>query len=647
MEFQNFILDRFQEESIASVERNNSVLVSAPTGSGKTLIADYIIDKNLKEDLRIIYTAPIKALSNQKFKDFTEQYGEDKIGLITGDIVINPTAPVLIMTTEVYRNMAIVTDSILDTVSYCIMDEVHYISDEERGYIWEESIIFSPDHVRFLFLSATIPNADEFARWVESIKHHTVDVVKHHVRPVPLERKFYDPDLGITTLEKIRAHKELENYQRHKKSRRRHMRGRTPQPDFSYLIRELKNKEKLPCIYFVFSRAKTQDYAVTLSKKQNFLNLEEQRRVIAEAGSEFRKLSPDVLGLKSTHHIRQCIPRGIAFHNAGMLPDIKHIVEKLFADGLIKVLFATETFAVGINMPAKTVCFDSLWKYAGSGFRYLNSKEYFQISGRAGRRGIDKKGLSVSVINRQSAEFDKIAEFTSRDVLPLKSQFKLTYNTVLNMVNLHTPEENQQILTMNFYTFQRLKGVANRRVLGSIKARYTKLFRTLTKLGYIKDGMLTRIGLFSTRIFSNEIEVSQIFMGRLDYELDEYPILLLVASLVYEGRRGTRFFKKYNHKKTAQIMNVVSNHPVLKSGKWYKNMENMTAIVDPCFQYTAFIDILKNTNMTEGDLIRLFMRMLDTLDQVDKALEDDEMLRDKVKNCKYLIKTSLEGIHVF
>ena len=204
MKFQGLTLDKFQEDAIAGIDRKNSVLVSSPTGSGKTLIADYIIDKYLKIGKRVIYTAPIKALSNQKFKDFCEQYGEERIGLVTGDLVINPTGDVLIMTSEVYRNMAIINDSLLDSVKYCVMDEIHYISDEERGYIWEESIMFSPSHVRFLFLSATIPNSEEFASWVQSIKDHKVEVVKHHHRPVPLDRKFFDAELGITTLDKIK-----------------------------------------------------------------------------------------------------------------------------------------------------------------------------------------------------------------------------------------------------------------------------------------------------------------------------------------------------------------------------------------------------------------------------------------------------------
>ncbi|MFQ5976379.1 MAG: helicase-related protein, partial [Candidatus Hydrothermarchaeales archaeon] len=384
-----------------------------------------------------------------------------------------------------------------------------------------------------------------------------------------------------------------------------------------------------------------------LSKKQNFLTREEQQIVISKAGKEFRKVSKEIFALKSVQNLRRCLPRGIAFHNAGMLPDIKHIVEKLFAEGLIKVLFATETFAVGINMPAKTVCFDNMRKYTGKGFRLLNSKEYFQISGRAGRRGIDKKGLSVAILHRPSAELDKIAEFTSRDVLPLKSQFKLTYNTVLNMVHLHSPEENQRILRMNFYTFQKLQGRTDKRVLGSIKARNTKILKTLTKLGYIKDGKLTRIGLFATKIFSKELEISQIFAGWFNYDLDEYSILLLVAALTYEGRRGSRFYKTYHPKRTAQLLNVIQNHPVLKKGKWHQNLEKMSAIVEPCHRHKIFMDILKNTNMLEGDLIRLLMRVMDALEQIDNALDDDEILTGKVKNCKYLIRNSLEGIHVF
>ncbi|NQU78571.1 DEAD/DEAH box helicase [Candidatus Woesearchaeota archaeon] len=647
MEFQGFTLDRFQEESIEAVEKGNSVLVSSPTGSGKTLIADYIIDKYINMNKRVIYTAPIKALSNQKFKDFKEQYGEDKIGLITGDLVLNPEGQVLIMTTEVYRNMAIINDPVLDTVSYCIMDEIHFISDEERGYIWEESIMFSPAHIRFLFLSATIPNSDEFAAWVKKIKNHDVAVILHHKRPVPLERKFYDSELGITTLDMIGEKKNLDKYPDYGHARRgRHRSPRIAKPDYKELVRDIK--DKLPCIYFVFSRVKTQEYAVDLSRNQDFINPEERKEIIRISGEEFRKISKEVIKLKSVTDLRQCLPRGIAFHNAGMLPDIKHVVEKLFAAGLIKVLFATETFAVGINMPAKTVCFDSLRKYTGTGFRWLTSKEYFQISGRAGRRGIDKKGLSIAVIHRPSAELDKIGEFTSRDVLPLKSQFQLTYNTALNMIHRHNEEEIRQILMMNLFTFQMLKGKKDStRVLSSIKARFTKISKTLNRLSYVENGKLTRIGIFATKIFSNELEISQMFMGKFEQDLDEYTILLLIFALVYEPKRGTKLYNTYNVRKAQSITKSVYKNDVLKKGSWHNNLEAMTALVDPLYHQKHFIDVLKNTNMPEGDLIRLFMRVLDKLEQIDKALDYNEAQTSRVRNCKHLIKDSLSGIHIF
>ena len=203
MKFKNFILDPFQVDAVKSVDKGNSVVVSAATGTGKTLIADYIIDKFLKKNKRIIYTAPIKALSGQKYRDFKEEYGEHNIGIMTGDVVINPDAPVLIMTTEIYRNMLLSKDEIIDHVKYVVFDEIHFMNDIERGTIWEESIIFSPEHIRFLCLSATIPNAKEFATWIQHIKKHKVDVVKYDKRAVPLKHHVYDTKLGMTTIDDV------------------------------------------------------------------------------------------------------------------------------------------------------------------------------------------------------------------------------------------------------------------------------------------------------------------------------------------------------------------------------------------------------------------------------------------------------------
>ncbi|MBT4824597.1 DEAD/DEAH box helicase [Candidatus Woesearchaeota archaeon] len=648
MQFMNFTLDKFQEEAVNAIDKNKSVLVSAPTGSGKTLIADYAIDKALKGNKRIIYTAPIKALSNQKYKDFTEQYGADKIGLMTGDIVINTEAQVLIMTTEVYRNMAIIKDPMLDDVLYCIMDEIHFISDVERGHVWEESIIFSDNKTRFIFLSATIPNSVEFASWVGKIKKHKVEIIRYDHRPVPLKIVFYDTDLGITTLDKIKEQKKLDKYPRYGHSRKRQrFAQKIEPPNYVDVVQDLKHKDKLPCIFFVFSRKKTQDYAFKLAKKYNYLTEEEKKELSSIVSAEFIKISAEVASLNSTKTLRQCLGKGVAFHHAGLLPDVKHVVEKLFAKGLLKVLFATETFAVGINMPAKTVCFDGLRKYTGTGFRYLNSKEFFQISGRAGRRGMDKEGLSISLIHRRSADIEKIKEFTEKDILPLKSQFRISYNTVLNMINLHNEKEIEQILMKNFFTFQELgKRASGTYVLRQIKARYERLVRTLRKLGYTNKNGLTELGLFTSKIYSDELEVSQLFAADFDFKFDEYTILLAIGALVYEERKGTTFYNLFPSQKLSKLAIAIKNHPILKKGKWSKNINNMSAIVQPCFEQKSFITILKNTNMLEGDLIRIMMQMLDKLEQLERASMDHNFTA-LVRNSKYLVRESLKGIHIF
>ncbi len=647
MQFKNYKLDLFQEHAIHAVEQNQSVLVSAPTGSGKTLIADYIIDRDIKENKRVIYTAPIKALSNQKYRDFIEVYGEDAIGLITGDLVINSQAQVLIMTTEVYRNMAIIKDKTLDTVSYCIMDEIHYINDEERGYIWEESIIFSPEHIRFLFLSATIPNAAEFADWVGHVKHHKVDVIRHHKRPVPLDIKFYDSELGITTIEKIKEKKELDSYPKYRSPyEKQNKRGKLEIPEYTDLIKELYHEKKLPCIYFVFSRIKTEQYAAKLEKKAQLLSREEQQQMHDEVAKAFNSINAEVRTLKSTILLRNCLAKGIAFHHAGLLPDTKHIIEQLFGKGLVKVLFATETFAVGINMPAKTVCFDSLRKYTGVGFRYLTSKEYFQMAGRAGRRGIDTVGLAIALVARTQSDIKKITHLTKGDTMPIRSQFRLSYNTVLNMVNLHSRKEIEEILQMNFFTYQQRGAVTDEDPLQSIKSRYDNLVHTLEKLGYIEEHKLTKIGHFTTKIFSNEIEVSQLFAGDTNFHLDEYLMLLSLAALVYEEKRDITFYQIYPSKKVSQFIHQIRSHPILKQGEWHKNIEKMTGVIQLCYEQKKFITVLKNTNMLEGDLIRLLMQVLDKLEQIDRGHDDYERIAT-VRNAKQLIRSCLEGIHVF
>lgn len=637
IKFKEFTLDRFQIEAIQSIENNNSVVVSAATGTGKTLIADYIIDKHLKLGDKVIYTAPIKALSNQKFSDFKRQYGEDKVGILTGDVTINPEAPLKIMTTEIYRNMLLSNDPEALETAYVIFDEIHFLGDYERGTVWEESVIFAPEKTRFLCLSATIPNARQFANWIEYIKKHTVDVVTEKKRAVPLKHLFFDDEKGFATIEEIKEWKELDKIPKYQKSFRNKKKyfeelKRRKKQGTNELLYDLEAENKLPCIYFCFSRMLTQKKAEGLSKRKNYLSNEET----SEAGKIIREKVKDmdesIKTLETTRLLRQCLSKGIAFHHAGILPSLKGLVEKMFEAGLVKVLFATETFAVGINMPAKAVCFDSLEKFDGIQFRYLNSKEYFQLAGRAGRRGIDKVGYAISMIDRQFMDIKKVESITSSDSEPLESQFRLSYNTVLNMVRNHTEEEQKIILESSFYGYQQSGRQGSTRIINSFNKRKKKLM----KENYITNGLngqeLTEKGLFAMKIYTMELLTTELFCSSLTKKLTDEEILVLVGAMMYEERKNVKF-RGRDRRVTNRILKKLQNHnypmqhfrenpfhmlePFLK--KWYNGCE--------------FSELLEFTTMPEGDIVRYIRQILDMLQQIQHATLEDEF-RDRIINIK-------------
>lgn len=639
MKFKNFTLDRFQEDSINAIENNYSVVVSAPTGSGKTLIAEYIIHKHRNNDKRIIYTAPIKALSNQKYRDFSQQYGEEKVGLMTGDIVINPHAKILIMTTEVYRNMAVSSDEELKNIAYVIFDEIHYINDPERGYVWEESIIYSLEKVRFLCLSATIPNAAEFSRWIAAIKKHQVKTILATVRNVPLEQSFYDIELGIATLEKIKAAKEIPQYREivRKKGRRR---PRVPPPNHVELIKEL-NPDKLPCLYFHFSRHACQEKAQELARKNIFTR---NPKITDFIHQKLRNAPYDVNKLLSTRILKETLPQGIGFHHAGILPILKELVEELFAQGLIKVLYVTETFAVGINMPAKTVCFDSLRKFDGRHFRNLNTKEFFQIAGRAGRRGIDKVGYVIVMIYRPTFNYYEVKAITTKDIEPIHSQFRLSVNTVLNLIDQHTPKEIEHILRLSFYSYQKFGKDYDKVPTKVLLARYNSIVRKLKKYGFITgDNKLTEKGLFSSKIYADEFTLGEIFATGLAKKLDEYQILLALGAIVYEHREMNQFKREYKNDQYQKLWRTLSRNEYLRRENKFQHLSKITTFIYPAYYGKSFFDVLDLTNLLEGDVIRYYAQVLDRIGQIRKAATDSELLA-KLENCKGIIEKVLEGI---
>lgn len=639
MKFKGFELDNFQVESINAIDRGHSVVVSAPTGSGKTLIADYIINKFINQKHRIVYTAPIKALSNQKYKQFSNEYGKDKVGLMTGDIVINPQAKIVIMTTEIYRNMAISRDPELKDVSYVIFDEIHYINDIERGYVWEESIIFSNSNTRFLCLSATIPNAQEFADWISYTNKHTVEVVIHTIRSVPLHKSFYDTELGITTLKEINY---LASIKEVKKIRgRRARRIFVKPPSHVELIKEIKNKT--PCFFFTFSRKACQDNAKELYSKKIFPYNPDISALVRQ---KLKEAPVEINNLKSTSLLRQILPYSIGFHHAGLLPIIKELVEELFSQGLIKILYTTETFAVGINMPAKTVCFNSIRKFDGINFRFINSKEFFQMAGRAGRRGIDKEGFVYTMIDRRDFDYDYINRITTKDVDPIKSQFKLSINTVLNLLKMHNEKEINEILCKNFYTYQkfgrRFKNI-NKLV---IFRNFKNIKKDLLKLNHItKDNVLTEKGLFTSLIYADELEYGEIFGTNFYEQLNEYQLLLLIACLCYESREKTKFYEKFITKDLDKLKNILKQNEFLHKQKRFLNLNKITALIYPVYKGKDIFEVLDNTNLLEGDVIRFLRQILDRLGQVKNATKDDA-LRMMLKKCQTIVSDSMQDIDV-
>ncbi|HIE51635.1 MAG TPA: DEAD/DEAH box helicase [Armatimonadetes bacterium] len=454
MKYKGYELDTFQEEALQAIERKHTVIVAAPTGAGKTLIAEYAIEKYLQEQRCIIYTAPIKALSNQKFRDFGADYG-DKVGIVTGDVCINPSAPVLLMTTEIFRNTVFDDPERLREVEYVIFDEIHYLNDEQRGTVWEESILFAPPHIDFICLSATIPNLEEFAGWMQEVRPHTVvEVINETHRPVPLKHHLYLRGYGLGTLKDLRR-----LHQRWARQWKKHPRfpeewGEEEAPEEVLdLLTHIEKSGQLPCLYFCFSRRACEEKA-TYHGRRELLSRAERREILAlyDRLRERFGLTSD----RNAWELRRLIARGVAYHHAGMLPTLKEVVERLFTSGRLKLLFTTETFALGVNMPACSVVFDSLEKFDGFEFRYLKTREYHQMAGRAGRRGIDPIGYVYARVDPLLDKVEEVERILTDEVEPTESQFKLSYSSLLSLYRRYG-EGLYEVCVRSFNNYQNVR----------------------------------------------------------------------------------------------------------------------------------------------------------------------------------------------
>lgn len=442
-----FELDDFQKEACEIIDNGESVVVCAPTGAGKTVIAQHAINNALKQGCRIFYTTPLKALSNQKFYDFCEQYGADKVGLLTGDTSINRGAQIVIMTTEVFRNMlygtnfGAVADNLKD-VRYVVLDEVHYMNDEQRGTVWEESIIYCPTNIQIIALSATVANCDELTNWINTV-HSKTKLVNTDFRPVPLRFFYFDSSQPYKLLPLLTPDGKLNNKIKPEKPQWARGKDKRKKTYVKQIIQNLADNDMLPAIYFTFSRKKCDEQMEKCSGLG--LNTRKEQEEIKAFIEEFIAENPHLYGNKHIEYLIQ----GVASHHAGLLPAWKNLVEKLFQKGLIKVVFATETLAAGINMPARSTVISSTSKRTDSGHRMLTANEFLQMSGRAGRRGMDEVGY-VTVVGTPFQTPEEVAELVLSDSNPLESKFSPSYSMVLNLLQRFNLEESKELILKSF-----------------------------------------------------------------------------------------------------------------------------------------------------------------------------------------------------
>ncbi len=530
-----FSLDRFQEEAIRLIADGHSVIVSAPTGAGKTLIAEFAIYRALAHQHRIAYTTPLKALSNQKYADFTRQWGEGLVGILTGDVKVNARAPLVIMTTEILRNKLYAGES--EGLGYVVLDECHYMGDEGRGTVWEEIIINCPPEIQLIALSATVSNIDEIAEWI-SQTHRPIRAIYHPDRPVPLQYLLCDRDGRLWPVERASAHQILQSWRtgrgssddrsgrpwERRRDRIRHTLRRR-QLDESVALTVLKARRWLPTIYFIFSRSGCERALSRFLERNASLLIPDRGEEIEEAIKRTLLDYPSIIPESDLNRlILDGLRCGAGLHHAGILPALKRLTEVLFERGLVRVVFATETMSLGIHMPAKSVVIGGLRKRSDLGFRALTVGELTQMAGRAGRRGIDVEGTCLLALDSPEAAEDAV-RLVQGDPEPIESRFRIGYSSAALLIDAHRdPEAIRKTIERSFGQFQ------NRRKIGAIKAEQDQLIRRLADA----EGMASPCCELATLINYRERRAA------LEQERERVRALHVATSKVRRGRNRGR-----------------------------------------------------------------------------------------------------------
>lgn len=622
----NFTLDKFQQEAIDYANNGHSIIVSAPTGAGKTLIAEYIIEECIKNNKGVIYTAPIKALSNQKYRDFCKKYPQDT-GILTGDVSINRNAAILIMTTEIFRNAILVNPDEFKNREWIIFDEIHYLDDIERGTVWEEAIILLPQTMKMLALSATIPNIQEFTDWLKKIHKFPLGVVIEKTRPVPLHFFFQcDNQLLSSFSELKKSNLLLKEFPKYRSNMRLPIVRRNR---LQNLLETFKKNKTYPCLYFAFSRRRCEDLAREVAYF-DFLTAPEKEQI----GQMFHSLL-EKFNISSSHisFLEPLVKKGIAYHHAGLLPTLKEVIEQLFASGLIKIIFTTETFALGINMPVKTVVFDSLRKFYGRYHDYLRVRDFYQMAGRAGRRGIDQEGFVVSRVNPFDVDLMSLESIIYGHYEPIVSQLNSCYATIINLYKI-MGEKIYDIYPNSFHFYQ-ANDFEKKNVLNLLKQ---KIYLLKSMKYILPDGISWKADLAS-KVYSFELPIGELFeKGYLD-SLTEHDLFILMTALVYEPRKGERkpILNKTNKRLKKDLgrflkdINQVERryHVYPESKRLYFHL---CELASQWFRGENFYDISKNSEIDEGEIVRYFRMSIQVLREIYTSQIISDALKQKILN---------------
>ncbi len=629
MNYQGFTLDPFQEEAVKAIDQGRSIIITAPTGCGKTLVAEYAVDVSLRLPKRVIYTAPIKALSNQKYRDFRKRFGEAVVGIHTGDVTVNPEAPLLIMTTEIFRNLILENSPRLQDIFYAVFDEVHYLDDEERGTVWEECIILAPPEIRFLCLSATVPNIAELAAWMSSVRNTTFRVIREDERPVPLRHYLFSAKYGLMTLKGVRK-----KYKKNFNERKRYFRRK---PTSKRIVNHVVAEGNFPILYFCFNRKACERNALRHTRL-HLLTDDERRQLqfmVEDLIAQYR-----LEGYDRLEQMRYLWRSGVAYHHAGILPAAKEIVERLFTTGLIKLLFCTETFALGINMPASSVIFDELEKFNGVDFEYLTTRQYHQMAGRAGRRGMDDEGHVYSQIIPEATdprELERIFYHTSERI---QSRFFASYATILHLYSTFGEEafEIFRKSLRNYKTGQFSFSRSYRKEEEQIRNR----IRFLQSSGFLDGTRLTSKGALAAAVSGYEIQAAELYYSRSFDECTAQQLCVILAALVTEERGRKKAVSDITFTFHGEKVIKKLRKKEIQFGIKQPIREMDFSLAAPVFAWANGCSLaeLESFGVPEGDLVRVLRMSIQLMRSLrDKLL--DPVIADRMHEALVLINRGI------